>query len=154
MSKKSTLKVYYQNVRGLGTKTKDFRTELMANSFDVILLSETWLNNDFYDHEFFDNRYVVFRVDRNKEETGLSRGGGCLAAVRSELSSSRIRNWELNKEDVWISIAHENGSRTNLNVKYIEDGSNLDSYLVHFNKISEIITSSNSNVRILMTRLC
>lgn len=111
LPRRSVLKMYYQNVRGLRTKTKDFHTEIMLNSYDIILLCETWLNNDFYDSEFFDNRYVVFRVDRNKEETGLSTGGGCLIAVKSELSSIRMREWELSKEDVWITVAHENGDQ-------------------------------------------
>lgn len=74
---------------------------------------------------------------------------GCLevvdASVKSELSSIRMCEWELKKEDVWISIIHENGSKTNLNVKYIENDSNLESYLIHFNKISDIITSSDSS---------
>lgn len=52
-----------------------------------------------------------------------------------------MREWKLSKEDIWISVVHENGSRTSFNVRYIEDGSNLMEYEVHFKRINEIITS-------------
>lgn len=71
----SKLKIYYQNIRGMRTKNKAFFTELIANSYDVILLSVTSLNEEFYDSQFFDNRCVVFTVDRSREGTALSRGG-------------------------------------------------------------------------------
>lgn len=51
----------------------------------------------------------------------------------------------MSKEDIWISLTHENGLRTNFNVKYIEDTSKLDSYLIHFDRISEIVANSNSD---------
>lgn len=41
--------MYYQNVRGLRTKSKKFKVELMKNSFDVILLCETWLLVSLFD---------------------------------------------------------------------------------------------------------
>lgn len=52
----------------------------------------------------------------------------------------RRTEWEFSKEDLWISILHENGSKTNLNVRYIEDSSDLNSYQKHFDKICEVIT--------------
>lgn len=127
------------------TKNERFFAGLIANSYDIVLLCETWLNEDFYDSEFFDNRYVVFRIDRKREGTGMSRGGGCLMAIKSELSSMRMREWELDKEDVWISVVHENGFRTNFNVRYVEDGSSLLNYEVHFKRISDVITSAGIN---------
>lgn len=145
MEAKEELSIYYQNVRGMRTKNDTFLLEIMANSYAVLLLCETWLNSNIYDSEFFDNRYVVFRMDRNSAVTGLSRGGGCLIAIRSDLHSMRRTEWELSKEDLWISIFHENGMKTNLNVKYIENGSDLSSYQVHFDKICEIITSSDAS---------
>lgn len=144
MGVESELSIYYQNVRGMRTKNENFLPEVMANSYDVLLLCETWLNGEFYDSEFFDNRYVVFRMDRNVAITGLSRGGGCLIAIRSELQSMRRTEWELS-EDLRISILHEDGSKTNLNVRYIENGSDLQSYQVHFSKICDVISSSGTN---------
>lgn len=143
----SKLKLYYQNIRGMRTKSKEFFVNLIANSYDIIFLCETWLTDGFYDSEFFDNRYVVFRVDRRVDLTGLTRGGGCLIAVKSSLSAMRRPEWELDKEDVWISVVHECGSKTNFNVRYVEDGNKLAGYDVHFKRICDIVTSTGSSDR-------
>lgn len=45
--------MYYQNVRGLRTKTKDFKLSSTGCSFDIIALTETGLNSTIYDGELF-----------------------------------------------------------------------------------------------------
>lgn len=37
----------------------------MFDEHDIIVLSETWLNDGIHTSELFDNRYVVYRGDRN-----------------------------------------------------------------------------------------
>lgn len=58
------ISVYYQNVRGLRTKTSDFRYEVSTNNFDLIALTETWLHDGINSSEVFTNDYNVFRHDR------------------------------------------------------------------------------------------
>lgn len=149
-SESSKLKMYYQNIRGMRTKSKAFFEKMIANGYDVILLCETWLNDNFYDSEFFDNRYIVFRIDRNKEETGMTLGGGCLVAIKSNLASMRMREWEMNKEDVWLSIVHDNGHKTYLNVRYIEGESKLPEYEVHFKRIGDVVATADVNDRFVL----
>lgn len=62
------LSVYYQNVRGLRTKT-GIRVIISASQHDVIAFTEPWLNDNFSSSEYFDDSYSV--------ETGfrLIRGG-------------------------------------------------------------------------------
>lgn len=45
-SMKSELSVYYQNVGGLRTKLQNLHKAVNSCSYDVILLTETWLNSD------------------------------------------------------------------------------------------------------------
>lgn len=99
------LKVYYQNVRGLKMKTKIFRANLLASSYDVILLCETWLRLAIFSSELFDDRYVVYRQDRDNVALGKGDGGGCLIAVKKHLYSKRVEAFELSG-DVWVSIDH------------------------------------------------
>lgn len=75
------LKILYQNVRGLKSKTDDFYRNVCCSQFDVIILTETWLNNGIYDKELFDPRYKVYRRDRDLITSGKSDGGGVLIAV-------------------------------------------------------------------------
>lgn len=97
--------LYYQNVRGLRSKLHEFRTATAATDFDCIVLTETWLNNDFAPSEIFSANYCVHRKDRQYEQLSCSRGGGSLIAVRNcfktiDLPSSN----SLLFDDVWSEI--------------------------------------------------
>ncbi|KAL0803350.1 hypothetical protein ABMA28_017413 [Loxostege sticticalis] len=97
--------VYYQNVRGLRSKTQEFYKNLCNSNFDVIILTETWLNDGILDTELFDHKYSVYRRDR--EVGGSSKkkdGGGVLVAVLKSLHSKRIFSFESSGEDIWITF--------------------------------------------------
>lgn len=89
----ASLTVYYQNVRGLRTKTNTFYRNIQVNSYDIIALTETWLTDSVFDNELFDDRYLVWRRDRNYASTGQSLGGGVLIAVRRELVADGRNDW-------------------------------------------------------------
>lgn len=80
MDDKITL--YYQNCRGLRTKLNTLLMNALADSYDIIILSETWLIPTILDCEILDSRYSIFRCDRNRAATGKRDGGGVLVAVR------------------------------------------------------------------------
>lgn len=82
------LTIYYQNARGLRTKSQEFLSNILNCNYDIICITETSLNQSFYSSEYFDTRYDVFRCDRNETITGHSVGGGVLVAVRRELCAS------------------------------------------------------------------
>jgi Reverse transcriptase (RNA-dependent DNA polymerase) len=102
--KMSNLTIYYQNVRGLRTKTLTFLNNCLTNNFDIICLTETWLTDGIFDHELFDHRYVVYRRDRDYVSQSKKLGGGVLIAVKSDLNSSHQPAWSSHAEDIWISI--------------------------------------------------
>jgi hypothetical protein len=80
----SFLSIYYQNVRGLRTKTEQLIVKTSDGNFDVLAFSETWLNVDILSSELFLlHQYTVFRCDRRFDLCGKLRGGGVLLAVRS-----------------------------------------------------------------------
>lgn len=86
----NNLTVYYQNCRGMRTKLKTIFFNIMSNSYDIIILTETWLNNSIYDEEFMDQRYILYRCDRDLKLTQKSDGGGVLVAVMKCLKPSRL----------------------------------------------------------------
>ncbi|CAG9781741.1 unnamed protein product [Diatraea saccharalis] len=65
---------------------------------------ETWLNNNVFDSELFDDRYVVYRRDRNKTNSNKGEGGGVLLAVSKKINSNRHVQWESSCEDLWVTI--------------------------------------------------
>lgn len=82
--------IYYQNVRGLRTKSVLFYNEVLLCEHDIICLTETWLSDDVVSEELFPSEYTVFRSDRNFQLTNHSRGRGVLIASRDGVRVSRV----------------------------------------------------------------
>lgn len=96
--------VYYQNVRGLRTKTVQFKRNIQQNNYDVVVLTETWLLDGILSEELFSDVYCVWRRDREYEQLGQARGGGVLIAVRRELTTQARPHWHSTAEDLWVTI--------------------------------------------------
>jgi hypothetical protein len=78
-------------VRGLRTKTEQLILNTSDGNFDILALSETWLNIDILNSElFFKDQYKVFRCDRRINLFGKRRGGGILLAVKSDFLPESI----------------------------------------------------------------
>lgn len=103
VSSESCVAVYYQNVRGLRTKLADFYRSVLSHCYPVIVLSETWLNDSFYNSEIMDDRYIIYRVDRDPLKCHKNRGGGVLVAVLKSLYSCQLK-CESNCEELWVRV--------------------------------------------------
>lgn len=106
MTARHILSFYYQNANGLRTKSNEFITGVLNSNYDIICITETWLNDGFYSREFFDNRYEVYRCDRDRAATGRERGGGLLVAVRRELCARPAPDWcaPPPADELWVSV--------------------------------------------------
>jgi hypothetical protein len=79
-----------------------------ASNFDIICLSETWLNDLCYDHNLFPNKYTVYWSDR--PYINKARGGGVSTAITASLGSCSHRyDLELCSECVWVKIPTADG---------------------------------------------
>lgn len=96
--------IYYQNVRGLRTKTVQFKRNIQLYAYQIVLLTETWLLDGISNEELFSDRYSVWRRDRDYSGVGQTRGGGVLIAVRNDLASHARPEWHSTAEDIWVSI--------------------------------------------------
>lgn len=134
----SDFNIYYQNVRGLRTKTDVFLQNVLSRDLDVIVLCETWLIDGIHSSELFDKRYTVYRADRDRNLINKKDGGGCLIAIKSCLYSSRIEEWEVRSEDMWISVYRNEFEKFFINVKYIDCNATIEQYKLHLDKIDEI----------------
>lgn len=77
---------YFQNVRGLRTKVDEFFASISDTEFSIVGLVETWLSPDINSSEYFPMSFNVLRSDRRFHEVQLSKGGGALLAVDSNLN--------------------------------------------------------------------
>lgn len=97
---KQNLQIFYQNTRGLKTKTHDFFLNLLSEDYDAVALVETFLSPDITNGELFDSRYEVFRQDRTKEQTGKSSAGGVLFAVKKNIQTVPLNKWNTCTKDI------------------------------------------------------
>lgn len=98
------LNIYYQNARGLRTKTNIFLRNVYLNSYDIIAITESWLLDGIHDSELFDSRYMVWRRDRDYSRTQQKYGGGVLIAIRRDLSVIERIDWRSTAEDIWVTV--------------------------------------------------
>lgn len=102
---KYAINVFYQNARGLRTKTNLFKRNVGLNCYDIISITETWLLDGISDSELFDDRYLVWRRDRDYGSTGQRLGGGVMLAVRREFAAAERLDWRSTAEDIWVTMS-------------------------------------------------
>ncbi|CAH0724091.1 unnamed protein product, partial [Brenthis ino] len=98
------LEIYYQNVRGLRTKTNDVFKNIANSNYKVIVFTETWLNDNIENNEWIDSRYVVYRKDRIHSSSSKKDGGGVAIAVAKEIPSFRASYLDNDHEIIWVII--------------------------------------------------
>lgn len=99
------ISIFYQNCNGLRTKSSLFFSNLVGCSYDIVCLTETWLNENFMNCNYFTNEYLVFRKDRLGSVDVDVRGGGTLIAVKKTFKVHRRFDLDFNNiECTWIEI--------------------------------------------------
>ncbi|XP_060525301.1 uncharacterized protein LOC132701436 [Cylas formicarius] len=69
--------------------------------YDVIILVESWLNEDYLDSELGFSDIIIFRQDRSQGNTGCRTGGGTLIAVRRQLKA-HVFHGNSGRSTAWI----------------------------------------------------
>lgn len=122
---------------------------------DIYCLTETWLNDGFYSHEFFDKTFKIFRRDRSattycKSYDDETRGGGVLIAIKNSQNYKIIHQieWQCDFiEDVWITIIPSAGKRIHICCCYIPGATPADSFEKYFSSLTDkILALQNDDV--------
>ena len=134
------LKTYYQNVRGLRTKLNTLRCNfILFDSYDIIILTETWLTPDIGNAELGFVGFHIFRFDRNSYSSSSTRGGGVLIAVKSNLNASLIVNNCLNVEQVFIALTFLK-TKFLIGAVYLPPNSSADVYEQHAHTVEQLVS--------------
>lgn len=147
---------YYQNVRGLRRKiASGIKNGFTLANHDFVSLTETWLNDGISSSEIFDDTYNVFRADRSIVNYNILKsninydpedditGGGCLFAIKNDISAIRLTAWEeeILFENIWLKINTHNNSKIFINTVYIPPWANhqqVKTYLEHLHDIVNV----------------
>lgn len=144
--------MYYQNVRGLKTKLSDFFIASSSSSYDVIMLTETFLDDTVNSLQLFNTEFCVYRCDRNSSNSRKQGGGGTLVAVRKKFASNQMLVNEFSVlEQVWVRIRM---GKQNLYLCsfYLPPYLKNDSSIVnaHIASVEAIVSRMNANDLILI----
>lgn len=87
----------------------DFNSHFDALSaesdYDIISLTETWLNDSEFDGEILSNlNYVIFRRDCDATLSNKKDGSGVMIAVSSKYPCKRLHDLETCLEIIWVEI--------------------------------------------------
>ncbi|CAF4919102.1 unnamed protein product [Pieris macdunnoughi] len=155
MIKFKSLIGYYQNARGLRTKTNVFLANILLNNYDFIAITETWLLDSILSSELFDSRYIIWRRDRDYARTAQKLGGGVLLAVRKDLMVVERSEWRSSAEDIWVTITLKRRNPSiNYNIHLCTvylcnegSGNSYKTQVLNFsNKLGELVLSHPSDV--------
>lgn len=103
------IRFYYQNVRSLNNKVDEFFLTCMDCEYDVIMLTETWLDGSVKPIQLFGDAFTVYTMNRNPANSRRKKGGGVLIAVRKTLDSVEcVEAAAANLEQIFVTIHLEN----------------------------------------------
>jgi len=106
----SFLNIYYQNVRSLNNKLTLLKSLSPLSLYNILIFTETWLNDNIYSSELGLYDYIIYRYDRNEKTNSLSRGGGVLIAIHKSLPSKPLIVENNNLEILFVLIKLHNQS--------------------------------------------
>lgn len=133
------------------TKLSTIELSTRLSNYDVIIGTETWLDDSIGDGELFDSRYNVYRRDRASTIHSGKRGGGVLIAVLKSIDSARISQWETDTENLWVrlkTIKEKKCQILNICAVYLPPPVHhhtLDSFL---DKVSSVIDTTEDEILI------
>lgn len=126
-------------MHGLRTKLGELRCNIVSSSesYDVIILVKTWLNDGFHDPELGLTDYKIFRTDRYSDNSSFLRGEDVLIAVHEKFSSRIITVTEKSVEHLFVDVVMGQGHLI-VGAVYFPPGSDVDIYESHCHAIEEI----------------
>ena len=88
------------NCRSVVDKNTELRYFTDQTKPDIIVGTESWLNDNHYNNENFDTeQYSIFRKDREEK-----RGGGVFLAIRQSLNPTCQPEQDSSAEIVWTKV--------------------------------------------------
>lgn len=134
-----SLKIYYQNTRGLRTKLKDLRCNIILLDFDIFVLTETWLCDSISNKELGFDNYKIYRCDRSQYTSQHSMGGGVLLAIRKTLLPNQIKISTIDNETIYAYFKIKDQTFI-INAVYLPPLTSPEKFISYTNSLDDIIS--------------
>lgn len=122
------LYLYYQNIHSIRGKLDEVRNAIINSYYDIIMLTETWLDKDLSDAELDFVGYRIFRCDRSHYTSHQVKGGGTMIAIRDNFKCKLVNSLDDEIEQVWVLLRLKNRELL-LGTIYIAPDFNREFYL-------------------------
>lgn len=135
------LSIYYQNIGGAVSKLNNINNKLSISDYDIVIITETWFNNNVLDSECSGNgRYNVIRANRSLTNNERNRGGGLCVLIKKEIESNELckSNKQKVSEIVAIEISIKNKKNLIIVVVYIPPYNQASQFLHIIKTIEEL----------------
>ncbi|CAB4025347.1 Hypothetical predicted protein, partial [Paramuricea clavata] len=132
------------NARSIVNKDRELRTRLSSYDYDVIAVTETWLDSSINDGEIFPSSYQVIRKDRSRS------GGGILVACSHHLSVRRRFDYETECEVLWCEVVIPNPLTTMLVGVFYRPPSTDLNYMQELEKSLSMIERNGKNLTLVL----
>ena len=132
------------NSRSIVNKRLELSSLLVSKSYELVAITETFLDSTINSSEIFSDSFNVQRRDRSRH------GGGVLLAVHQGLCCIRRTDFETDCEILWCEIiVMKPYSRVLVGVFYRPPSSDID-YLKELERSLSLIERSGNNLNILL----
>ena len=151
-----SLKFTHFNAQGLTSKFAEFTCFVNEHHFDVIAISETWLDESVADSEFTPDGYSCFRKDRSlnfyPEGTySVQARGGVAILVSNSLNPTRNVELDTDAELIWVNIQPNDSTTALLGVAYRPDKGGLQCMSKICESLNKVHTSWGASAPTLRT---
>lgn len=137
--------IYHQNCRGLRTKTSEFCQNLITTSYDIVTLTETWLNSDIATCALFPCQYKVLRDDRDSSK----RGGDVAIAIAEHVQFLPVVSDIMDIENVFVKLPQHKGSDILLGCIYLPPSLNVDTIRKSFDLLQDLVFGFQGRILIV-----
>ncbi|XP_069109887.1 uncharacterized protein [Argopecten irradians] len=106
------------NFQSISNKKPELEHLLHTLKPDIVICTETWLNNNIPSHEYFPSHsYTTYRKDRTPNKKGQSHGG-VLIAVTNAYHSEHAKELDTDNESIYININMTNSHNLTVGAYY------------------------------------
>lgn len=130
-------------------KTLDLTVSSSSADYDVIIITETWLEPSINNQVFISDEFSIYRKDRCISSVIIaSKGGGVLIAVRNSICCEEIQTNEMKDlEAECIKIPVKTGFIF-IYVMYIQPHATIDIYRLHLNAVANLGIGQSDSILI------
>ena len=122
----------HHNCQSLLNKVEIYNS-IIINHYDILSLSETWLNNNIPDSLVSINSYNLYRSDRT--DNTKDKGGGSALYIKQDLNHEPIYSFSPDKgsefDAIWVSIKNNNSRNLIVGSIYFPPNCDVGKFLAY-----------------------